>query len=169
MARVFIDMMPADNLQSATDAAARVRLTAFHDHDHALGLSMARTLGWKGHVAWDIYFVYREGTLWTSEVAKRAMRRDRRPGVRLLDIPTQRDAFVGDEVAEFPDRSYAFLVKLLKNGGPFSADMFATCNALALHECQCVSRRFPLIASTTAFRSLATIIEVSERASLQPP
>jgi hypothetical protein len=69
MAWVFIDMMPTDNLKSATDAAARLadmRLTAFHDHDHALGLSMARTLGWKGHVAWDTYFIYRPGTLWTG-------------------------------------------------------------------------------------------------------
>ena len=30
------------------------------------GRAMARCLGWKGHVAWDTYFVYRTGSLWTG-------------------------------------------------------------------------------------------------------
>jgi len=69
MAWAFIDMMPTDDLNSATGAAARVadqRLAAFHDPGHILGRAMARRLGWKGHVAWDTYFVYRPGTLWTD-------------------------------------------------------------------------------------------------------
>ena len=69
MAWVFIDMMATDDLNSATESAARVtdpRLAAFHDPHHELGRAMARSLGWKGHVAWDTYFVYRPGTLWTA-------------------------------------------------------------------------------------------------------
>jgi hypothetical protein len=69
MAWVFIDMMPADDLASAAQSAARVadsRLAAFHDPRHVLGRAMARRLGWKGHVAWDTYFVYNPGTLWTD-------------------------------------------------------------------------------------------------------
>jgi hypothetical protein len=72
MAWVFIDMMPTDNLNSASESAARIadpRMTAFHDHDHLLGRAMARRLGWKSHVAWDTYFVYGPGTAWRgSEV-----------------------------------------------------------------------------------------------------
>jgi hypothetical protein len=69
MAWAFIDMMETDDLKSAAEAAARVsdpRLEAFHDPKHALGRGMARCLAWKGHVAWDTYFVYRPGTLWTG-------------------------------------------------------------------------------------------------------
>jgi hypothetical protein len=69
MAWAFIEMMPTDNLKSAVQSAARVsdpRLAAFHDPKHVLGRAMARCLGWKGHVAWDTYFIYRPGTLWTD-------------------------------------------------------------------------------------------------------
>ena len=69
MAWVFIDMMATDDLNSAAESAARVadpRLAGFHDPKHVLGRAMARCLGWKGHVAWDTYFVYRPGTLWTG-------------------------------------------------------------------------------------------------------
>lgn len=69
MAWTFIDMMPTDSAESAAASAARVRdprLAAFHDPGHLLGRAMARRLGWKGHVAWDTYFIYRPGTLWNS-------------------------------------------------------------------------------------------------------
>lgn len=69
MAWVFIDMMATDNLESAAESAARVpdpRLAVFHDPKHVLGRAMARCLGWKGHIAWDTYFVYRPGTVWTG-------------------------------------------------------------------------------------------------------
>jgi len=69
MAWIFIDMMPTDNLTSAAESAARIadpRLATFHDPNHVLGRAMARRLGWKGHVAWDTYFVYCPGALWTG-------------------------------------------------------------------------------------------------------
>ncbi len=69
MGWAFIDIMGTDDLNSATASAVRVtdpRLSAFHDPKHILGRAMARRLGWKGHVAWDTYFVYRPGTLWTG-------------------------------------------------------------------------------------------------------
>ncbi|MGA2714816.1 MAG: hypothetical protein ABSG41_17080 [Bryobacteraceae bacterium] len=69
MAWIFIDMMPADGLDSAATSAGRVtdsRLAPFHDPKHVAGRAMARCLGWKGHVAWDTYFVYRTGSLWTG-------------------------------------------------------------------------------------------------------
>jgi hypothetical protein len=69
MAWTFIDMVPADSLTTAEESAARVddfRLAAFHDPNHLLGRAMARRLGWKAHVAWDTFFIYRPGTLWTD-------------------------------------------------------------------------------------------------------
>jgi hypothetical protein len=69
MAWIFIDMMPTDNRNSAIQSAARVvdpRLSVFHDPNHMLGKTMARRLGWKNHVAWDTYFVYRPGVRWTG-------------------------------------------------------------------------------------------------------
>jgi hypothetical protein len=62
-------MMPTDNAESAAASAARVhdsRLAAFHDPAHVLGRAMARRLGWKGHVAWDTYFIYRPGSIWNG-------------------------------------------------------------------------------------------------------
>jgi hypothetical protein len=69
MAWVFIDMMKTDDVNSAQAAAEGVadpRLTGFHDPKHAVGRAMARCLGWKRHVAWDTYFIYRSGIPWTG-------------------------------------------------------------------------------------------------------
>ncbi len=69
MARVFIDMLPDDNLEVARAEAERVpdeRMTAFHDPEKQLGRAMARRLGWERHVAWDIFLVYGPGEAWTA-------------------------------------------------------------------------------------------------------
>lgn len=70
MGWVFIDMMPTDHIDSAAEAAARIpdpRLTVFHDPGHTTGRAMARTLGWRSHVAWDTYFIYRPGIVWAGD------------------------------------------------------------------------------------------------------
>ncbi len=69
MARVFIDMLPDDNLEVARAEAERVidnRMTAFHDPAKRLGRAMARRLGWERHVAWVIFLVYGSGESWTT-------------------------------------------------------------------------------------------------------
>ena len=69
MARVFIDMLPADDLEAARDEAARVadsRMTAFHDPERRLGRAMARRLGWEQQTAWDIFLVYGSAESWTA-------------------------------------------------------------------------------------------------------
>lgn len=69
LAWVFIDMIKTDTpaaARRAADRAAHRRLTAFHDPQHFLGRAMARRLGWRYHVAWDTYFVYRDGVRWTD-------------------------------------------------------------------------------------------------------
>ncbi len=70
MAWAFIDMMTTDGAEAARASAARVtdlRLTPFHDPKHVLGRAMARTLGWKSHVAWDTYFVYPPDVRWNAQ------------------------------------------------------------------------------------------------------
>lgn len=70
MAWVFIDMMKSDTPEAATASAARIdhpRLTLFRDPNHHLGRAIARRLGWKSHVAWDTYFIYRAGVHWTGQ------------------------------------------------------------------------------------------------------
>ena len=69
MARVFIDMLPADDLEAAREEAARVadsRMTVFHDPHQRLGRAMARRLGWKKQTAWDIFLVYGSAESWTA-------------------------------------------------------------------------------------------------------
>ena len=69
MARVFIDMLPDDNLEVARAEAERVpdeRMTAFHDPEKRLARAMARRLGWERHVAWDIFLVYGPAESWTA-------------------------------------------------------------------------------------------------------
>ena len=69
MARVLIDMLPADDLDAARHEAARVsdaRATAFHDAEQLLGRSTARRLGWEREVAWDIFLVYGPSMAWTE-------------------------------------------------------------------------------------------------------
>jgi hypothetical protein len=64
-------MMNTDTYASASEAAARVvdpRLTAFHDPGRLLGRAMAARLGWRYHVAWDTYFIYRPGIRWTEDL-----------------------------------------------------------------------------------------------------
>lgn len=70
MAWTFIDMIKTDTLEAASQAASRVdgrRLVAFHDPGHHLGRAMARCLGWRQHIAWDTYFIYRAGVHWTGQ------------------------------------------------------------------------------------------------------
>lgn len=70
MAWIFIDMMKTDTLTSATEAASLIndiRLTILHDPNHQLGRAMARCLGWRGHIAWDTYFIYKAGTHWLGK------------------------------------------------------------------------------------------------------
>ena len=69
MARVLIDMLPADDLDAARHEATRVsdaRATAFHDAEQLLGRSTARRLGWEREVAWDIFLVYGPSVAWTE-------------------------------------------------------------------------------------------------------
>ena len=69
MAWIFIDTTATDDLHSAVEACqTRQRLApdSIPRLGHVLRRSMARCLGWKSHVAWDTYFIYHPGVLWTE-------------------------------------------------------------------------------------------------------
>ena len=69
MARVLIDMLPADDVDAARTEAARVsdaRAAAFHDAGKLLGRATARRLEWEREVAWDIFLVYGPSAAWTE-------------------------------------------------------------------------------------------------------
>mgnify|MGYP006278235745 CR=1 FL=1 len=64
---VFIDMLEADDRRTAASASRRIagrRVSAFHDPYRRAGHSMARTIGWHFHVAWDCYLFYPPGVRW---------------------------------------------------------------------------------------------------------
>ena len=64
---VFIDMLDEDDTRAAAAATRRVadrRVRTFHDPRRRAGRSMARTIGWRHHVAWDCYLFYPAGTRW---------------------------------------------------------------------------------------------------------
>lgn len=64
---VFIDVLAEDNIATAAVASRRVvdhRVRVFHDPNKRAGRSMARTLGWQHHIAWDCYLYYPAGVRW---------------------------------------------------------------------------------------------------------
>lgn len=64
---VFIDVLDEDDRRMASSAARRVtdrRVHVFHDPYRRAGRSMARTLGWRHHIAWDCYLFYEPGIRW---------------------------------------------------------------------------------------------------------
>lgn len=64
---VFIDVLREDSRHAAEASARRVRdlrVRTFHDPRKRAGRSMARTLGWRHHIAWDCYLFYEPGSVW---------------------------------------------------------------------------------------------------------
>lgn len=64
---VFIDVLDGDGVCSAAAASRRVtdpRVRVFHDPRRRAGRSLARTLGWQQHLAWDCYLFYAAGARW---------------------------------------------------------------------------------------------------------
>ncbi len=60
-------MLDEDNARTAASASRRIaerRVATFHDPHRRAGRSMARTIGWKHHVAWDCYLFYPAGVRW---------------------------------------------------------------------------------------------------------
>lgn len=62
-------MLPNDSLEAATNAAGPLtdsRVRHFFDPDKQVGMAIADSLQWEGHIAWDIYLFYMPGQKWAD-------------------------------------------------------------------------------------------------------
>ncbi len=64
---VWINMLAGDTQEAARRSAIIVadpRVRHFYDPDRQAGKAIAEVLGWKGHIAWDIYLFYAQDAVW---------------------------------------------------------------------------------------------------------
>jgi hypothetical protein len=64
---VWIDMLDADNAQAARGSARILddpRVVQFHDPERRVGEAIATRFGAGGHIAWDVYLFYPQGSTW---------------------------------------------------------------------------------------------------------
>lgn len=62
-------MLTEDDRRAAAGASRRIaerRAATFHDPVRRAGRSLARTIGWRHHVAWDCYLFYPPGARWSG-------------------------------------------------------------------------------------------------------
>ena len=61
--------MPDDSLEAALPTIQVLkdrRIQHYYDPDQVSGKQIAISVGWEGHVAWDIYLFYMPGVEWTD-------------------------------------------------------------------------------------------------------
>lgn len=66
---VWIKKLPRDSEQTAKKAAEIFtdhRVCHFYDQDQIAGKEIANSIGWDGHVAWDIYLFYEPSADWND-------------------------------------------------------------------------------------------------------
>ena len=64
---VWINMLPEDSLEAALPTIHLLRderIQHFYDPNQISGEEIAISVGWAGHVAWDIYLFYAPGSEW---------------------------------------------------------------------------------------------------------
>jgi hypothetical protein len=64
---VWINMLPEDTEAGAEKSAGIIhdpRVRHFHDPTKHSRQAISASLGWKDHVAWDIYLFYEAGSRW---------------------------------------------------------------------------------------------------------
>ena len=62
-------MLADDSLKAALPSVKYLndkRFRHFYDPDQSFGKEIARSVGWEGHVAWDIYLFYRPQAVWKA-------------------------------------------------------------------------------------------------------
>ena len=60
-------MLDNDSLEAALPSVSNLsdsRFRHFYDQNQRVGKQIAKSVGWKGHVAWDIYLFYAPYTEW---------------------------------------------------------------------------------------------------------
>jgi hypothetical protein len=66
---IWIKKLPGDSEQTAKKTAEMFtdnRVSHFYDKDQIVGKEIAKSIGWDGHTAWDIYLFYNSGDEWTE-------------------------------------------------------------------------------------------------------
>lgn len=66
---VWIKKLSGDSEQTAQKAAELFtdhRVAHFYDQYQIVGKEIAKSIGWEGHVAWDIYLFYKPFTGWNK-------------------------------------------------------------------------------------------------------
>jgi len=51
-------------------ALSDARIKHFYDNNRSVGKTVAESVGWQGHVAWDIYLFYKPTITWTQTLPK---------------------------------------------------------------------------------------------------
>ena len=51
-------------------ALSDARIKHFYDSNRSVGKTIANSVGWQGHVAWDIYLFYKPTITWTQTLPK---------------------------------------------------------------------------------------------------
>lgn len=113
-------MLAEDDRRAAAAASRRIaepRVSTFHDPTRRAGGSLARTIGWHHHVAWDCYLFYPAGASWSGPHLPRPVRwfhqlRDREVWER------ERPASTNTRwTSQIPERSEAPWVHFRTGGG----------------------------------------------------
>ena len=66
---VWIPILENDSIEAASPSVKYLndnRFQHFYDQDQIVGKEIARSVGWDGHVAWDIYLFYAPHAGWND-------------------------------------------------------------------------------------------------------
>jgi len=66
---VWIPILDEDSLEAAIPSVKILndkRIRHFYDQDQIVGKKIADSVGWSGHIAWDIYLFYAPDVDWTD-------------------------------------------------------------------------------------------------------
>ena len=67
---VWIPILDKDSIEAARPSVKYLsdkRFQHFYDQDQIVGKQIANSIGWGGHVAWDIYLFYVPYAIWNNE------------------------------------------------------------------------------------------------------
>ena len=62
-------MLDEDSMEAALPSVKNLgdsRFRHFYDQNQIVGKEIAKSIGWDGHVAWDIYLFYAPNTEWNN-------------------------------------------------------------------------------------------------------
>ena len=66
---IWIPILAKDSIEAALPSVKYLsdkRFQHFYDQDQIVGKEIAKSIGWDGHVAWDIYLFYAPFTDWNN-------------------------------------------------------------------------------------------------------